>query len=95
MAKEADGSGIATNPAQDPMDNPPYIPESAPAGPEQGSELIGRDTSTAPSQPNSTGQVPTYSEVVERPARTRKLPDRFKDYDMNSVNLKARRGLEE
>ena len=91
---ETDRGGVAANPAQAPMDNPPYIPEFAPAGPEQGSELIGRDITPAPSQPDPTGQIPTYSEVVERPARTRKLPDRFKDYDMNSVNLKPARGLE-
>ena len=91
---ETDRGAVAANPAQAPMDNPPYIPEFAPAWPERGSEPIGRDTTPAPSQPDPMGQTPTYSEAVERPARTRKLPDRFKDYDMNSVNLKPGRGLE-
>ena len=71
----------------------PYTPESAPAGSVQDSQLLGRDTTPTPPHPNPMGQTPTYPEVVQRPVRTRKLPERFKDFDMNSMNMKQGRGL--
>ena len=79
-------SGITENSA-------PHTPESAPAGPVQDSQLLGRETTPTPPQPNPTGQTPTYPEVVQRPVRTRKLPERFKDFELNSVKTKQGRGL--
>ena len=104
MSKEIGRSGMRADPVHVLPDNPPHIPEHgpaahipehAPAGPVQSPKLTGRETISPPSQPGCTEQTPTYPEVVGRPARIKKLPERFRDYDMNSVNQRSKKGVGE